>query len=386
MAPLFRYTVHLVSMSTTVPLRRFFAFVLFCTLYRPMLRHSPVHWIVLKFLRPDTSPSWALIPFQIHAISADFPQILAHLTGEKEFIPTPIKPSHSERLQQQEEGSARYAPGMFHRRGFFFFCLSSFFYPSVSHLPDHHDQTHPRGLASAPRCCMRRRRCCGPLRTAAHSVIRSPISSSALKRNGSGARRRYFALQLTIRVEILVSFFSFMLCVLMFFRLCCGRPCHLPLRWVLRVLPLVLPPSPPLRLLRNLLCSPPLLLLPPPRQVPSYRVRFRGIVVALPDSSGADRLLGPSAPPTAAEPLVILLSVILSHQHNIRTPLAKITALQLMLQFATYLDDDVRLQRLVAYIRLMISDGSSPLVRGTAIRVLAKVVLFLDNFNDNFPL
>lgn len=76
---------------------------------------------------------------------------------------------------------------------------------------------------------------------------------------------------------------------------------------------------------------------------------------------------------SAATPLQLLLSVLCSSVHTLRSPLAKTTLLDLFVAFAHELDDDSRMQRLVPYMRLLMSDPTA-VVRAAALRSLTKVV------------
>lgn len=72
-------------------------------------------------------------------------------------------------------------------------------------------------------------------------------------------------------------------------------------------------------------------------------------------------------------PLQLLLSVLCSSVHTLRSPLAKTTLLELFVAFSAELDDDSRMQRLVPYIRLLLADPVA-VVRASALRALTKVV------------
>lgn len=72
-------------------------------------------------------------------------------------------------------------------------------------------------------------------------------------------------------------------------------------------------------------------------------------------------------------PLQLLLSVLCSAVHTLKSPLAKTTLLDLFVAFSVELDDDCRLQRIVPYVRLLLSDPAA-VVRAAGLRALMKVV------------
>lgn len=71
--------------------------------------------------------------------------------------------------------------------------------------------------------------------------------------------------------------------------------------------------------------------------------------------------------------LTMLISVVCSCLQNVRFPQAKLTGLELLHGFANYVDDEVRLGRIVPYCVALLSDPSSS-VRATALKVLTSTV------------
>lgn len=71
--------------------------------------------------------------------------------------------------------------------------------------------------------------------------------------------------------------------------------------------------------------------------------------------------------------LTLITSIVCSCIQNVRYPITKLTALELLYEFGQYVDDEVRLGRLVPYAVALLSDPSS-MVRATACHILTKLL------------
>ncbi len=72
--------------------------------------------------------------------------------------------------------------------------------------------------------------------------------------------------------------------------------------------------------------------------------------------------------------LTMILSVICSCIQNVRYPLTKLTALELLMEFGAYVEDDIALGRIVPYIVALLADASS-IVRATAVRYVSRLFI-----------
>ncbi len=93
---------------------------------------------------------------------------------------------------------------------------------------------------------------------------------------------------------------------------------------------------------------------------------------------GRDDVLASSTPAparAACEAMVVMLSMVSSCVRNVRTPSVKMEALKLLVRFASLLDDECRLQRIVPFIFAVLPHSDDkPLVRACVIRALEQVL------------
>lgn len=71
--------------------------------------------------------------------------------------------------------------------------------------------------------------------------------------------------------------------------------------------------------------------------------------------------------------LTMITSIVCSCIQNVRYPITKLTALELLAEFGQYVDDEVRLGRLVPYAVALLADPSS-MVRATSCHILTKLL------------
>jgi len=79
----------------------------------------------------------------------------------------------------------------------------------------------------------------------------------------------------------------------------------------------------------------------------------------------------------------MIISLICSAVQNVRYPLTKLTALELMDTFGAYVDDEIKLGRLVPYIVSLLSDKDSSIVRATAVKMLTRQLQRVDTFQPS---
>jgi phosphoinositide-3-kinase regulatory subunit 4 len=79
--------------------------------------------------------------------------------------------------------------------------------------------------------------------------------------------------------------------------------------------------------------------------------------------------------------LTMIISILCSCVQNVRYPITKLTALELMLEFGCYVDDEVRLNRLVPYCVALLSDSSS-IVRSTALTILTQLLVQVNSLTQ----
>jgi serine/threonine protein kinase/WD40 repeat protein len=79
--------------------------------------------------------------------------------------------------------------------------------------------------------------------------------------------------------------------------------------------------------------------------------------------------------------LTMITSVVCSCLQNVRYPITKLTALELLADFGQHVDDEVRLSRLVPYAVAMLTDASS-MVRATSCHILTKLLSQVHSLNS----
>ena len=96
-----------------------------------------------------------------------------------------------------------------------------------------------------------------------------------------------------------------------------------------------------------------------------------------------------SSPSTAVAPslpyhgcgLTMITSLVCSCIQNVRYPITKLTALELLAEFGQYVDDEVRLGRLVPYAVALLADPSS-MVRATSCAILTRLLSQTQNIHS----
>jgi serine/threonine protein kinase len=80
--------------------------------------------------------------------------------------------------------------------------------------------------------------------------------------------------------------------------------------------------------------------------------------------------------------LTMISSIVCSCLQNVRYPITKLTALELLADFGAFVDDEVRLGRLVPYAVALLTDPNS-MVRSTACHILTKLLSQVNTINSN---
>jgi len=93
----------------------------------------------------------------------------------------------------------------------------------------------------------------------------------------------------------------------------------------------------------------------------------------------------PTPPAYHGNGLTMITSLVCSCIQNVRYPITKLTALELLIEFGAYVDDEVRLGRLVPYAVALLSDPSS-MVRATACHVLTQLLSLIRSIRSDAPL